>query len=668
MTEVGTILDGKYEILKLIGRGGMSLVYLAIDNRLKKQWAIKEIRSNGEEIQLLLKGLENEANILKKIDHPVIPRIVDILHENGIIYVVMDYIEGRTLAEILDEEGVQQQNLVIEWGRQLADALKYLHSMKPPIIYRDMKPSNIMLKPDGMIKLIDFGTAKEFKVDNLADTTALGTRGYAAPEQFGDSGGRGKYNTDARTDIYSLGATLYHLVTGKSPSEAPYEIRPIREWNPNLSQGLEVIIRKCTESNPEKRFQSCTELIYALEHYEKLDQSYRREAGKKLLAFISVFCMTICFFSLVVYGNQGKEKENMQEYKSTINQAQIYLMQNQYDDAIKELKVAIEKIDSRKTEAYEELLNIYEIQDNLEIGLNDVCWYIDHNSKRNRPSEEVIYDVAKLYFNEENYKKCLQYIKMVKNIEEANYYEALAGILGSMNIDAAVYKSELESFESYNSMLKDNQNKLDNYKSLAMVYTTNFTNDKEAVDKVIKLSEQALKMLEQDDDYQNRYDNREEYEVVFYEFISRAYETKVDLESGNLEKQMCYEKIELYCKKAIVLLNDEMEKDRKTKLTMMQKLCKAYIGVSDYNKAEQLYQEMEETFTKDMEDRESIYIGHMKLLCEEEKRKNSDIKKWNLEKMKILYRKAMNNTPKIKENSNWKKILVDVGEENLSTQ
>ena len=155
MTEIGTILDGKYEILKMIGKGGMSYVYLAIDNRLKKQWAIKEVRMNGQNINLMIGRLVSETNILKKIDHPVIPRIVDILQENDLLYVVMDYVEGRTMAEVLLEEGAQPQEKVIEWGIQLADALNYLHSMTPPIIYRDMKPSNVMQRPDGSIKLID---------------------------------------------------------------------------------------------------------------------------------------------------------------------------------------------------------------------------------------------------------------------------------------------------------------------------------------------------------------------------------------------------------------------------------------------------------------------------------------------------------------------------------
>ena len=137
MTEIGTILDGKYEILKMIGKGGMSYVYLAIDNRLKKQWAVKEVRMNGQNINLMIGRLVSETNILKKIDHPVIPRIVDILQENDLLYVVMDYVEGRTMAEVLQEEGAQPQEKVIEWGIQLADALSYLHSMTPPIILKN---------------------------------------------------------------------------------------------------------------------------------------------------------------------------------------------------------------------------------------------------------------------------------------------------------------------------------------------------------------------------------------------------------------------------------------------------------------------------------------------------------------------------------------------------
>ena len=317
MTELGTVLDGKYEILKKVGQGGMSIVYLAMDNRLNKQWAVKEIKNDGSKsVETLLKGLEREANILKNVDHPVLPRIVDIINENGTIYVIMDFVEGKPLNEVLKAEGAQKQSDVIEWGRALASALDYLHSMNPPIIYRDMKPSNVMLKPDGSVKLIDFGTAKEYIIENNADTTALGTRGYAAPEQFGDAQGRGIYNTDARTDIYNLGATLYHLVTGKNPCEPPYEIKPIRQWNPMLSSGLEQIIIKCCQPNPNDRYQSCSELLYALDHYNELDNEYRAKAKKKLVTFGVMAGLSLLSVGCAIFGGVKKNEIKEKNYSN----------------------------------------------------------------------------------------------------------------------------------------------------------------------------------------------------------------------------------------------------------------------------------------------------------------------------------------------------------------
>ena len=229
MAKNGDIIAGKYEVLREIGHGGMSVVYLAMDTHLvNKQWAIKEFRKdkNDSENMVAYQALKNEANIMKKLDHPTLPRIVDIVDEQDTLYVIMDYIEGENLKEVLEKYGVQSQENVIRWAKQLSEVLLYLHSQSPKVIYRDMKPANIMLKPDGSVRLIDFGIAREYKEGKKGDTTVVGTREYAAPEQIQGTG-----QTDERTDIYSLGITLHHLVTGKSPAEPPYEIRPIRQYN-----------------------------------------------------------------------------------------------------------------------------------------------------------------------------------------------------------------------------------------------------------------------------------------------------------------------------------------------------------------------------------------------------------------------------------------------------
>ncbi|MDR0458994.1 MAG: serine/threonine protein kinase [Coriobacteriales bacterium] len=294
MLELGTVIEDKYEILTLLGEGGMSRVYLARDRRLNKQWAIKEIKQTGDRSrdELIAKSFVTEANLMKRVDHPMLPRIVDIILHQGQILVVMDYIEGQSLSRILDAYGPQSPEDVVEWGMELCDALNYLHNQSPPIIYRDMKPGNIMLRPDGTIRIVDFGTAREYHEQALpskvSDTTVLGTRGYAAPEQFGGVG-----QTDVRTDIYNIGATLYHLLTGINPADPPYEMVPIRQVNPNLSPGLEKVIAKCIQPNPAMRYQSCAELFYALQNYEQADDQYYRRQKRKLAAFITAASFTV---------------------------------------------------------------------------------------------------------------------------------------------------------------------------------------------------------------------------------------------------------------------------------------------------------------------------------------------------------------------------------------
>ena len=288
MLEIGSIIDGKYKILNKIGQGGMSVVYLAMNERANKQWAIKEVRKDGtKDYEVVKQGLIAETDILKRLNHPHLPSIIDVIDCDDTFLIVMDYIEGRTLDHWLKKEGAQPQERVVEWAKQICDVLGYLHSRKPPIIYRDLKPSNVMLKPDGKIMIIDFGTAREFKEQSIEDTKCLGTQGYAAPEQYGGHG-----QTDARTDIYNLGATMYHLLTGHNPTLPPYEIYPIRQWNPSLSSGLEAIVTKCTQRNPNDRYQSCAELMYALEHYDELDIEYRKQQKRKWGAFLAACSLT----------------------------------------------------------------------------------------------------------------------------------------------------------------------------------------------------------------------------------------------------------------------------------------------------------------------------------------------------------------------------------------
>lgn len=351
MLEIGSLVDGKYKILNKIGQGGMSVVYLAMNEKANKQWAIKEVRKDGRQnYEVVRQGLIAETDILKRLNHPNLPSIVDVIDDGESFLIVMDYIEGKPLSNALKELGAQPQEFVVEWAKQLCDVLGYLHSRIPPIIYRDMKPSNVMLKPDGNVTLIDFGTAREFKSDRVEDTTCLGTQGYAAPEQFG---GRGQ--TDARTDIYCLGATMYHLVTGHNPAKPPYEMYPIRQWNPNLSSGLEQIILKCTRKNPEDRYQNCAELMYALDHYNELDYEYKKKQRVKFGVFVASALLTIGLGGTSFYAHAKENSIRSTTYDSYLLKAEQSVDNSTYEDYIKKAV----QLDPSRADGFTNLLEHY---------------------------------------------------------------------------------------------------------------------------------------------------------------------------------------------------------------------------------------------------------------------------------------------------------------------
>lgn len=350
MLKIGSVIDHKYRILHQIGHGGMSNVYLALNEKANKQWAVKEVRKDGGKDDVVRQNLIAETSILCELRHPHLPTIVDVIQDNDTYLIFMDYIEGITLSKKLLAEGAQSEKDVVKWAMQICDVLGYLHSRKPPIIYRDTKPSNIMLKPNGDVVLIDFGTARVYKETADEDTSWLGTRGYAAPEQFGGSG-----QTDGRTDIYNLGATMYHLVTGHNPAQPPYEMYPIRKWDKNLSSGLEMIILKCTRKNPDERYQNCAELMYALEHYIEYEEGYAKKQKRRMILTGAVAALGIvCIAGSAVLS--GKVKGMTTEtYDAHIANAELATT----DEAVQAEYLAAVRLDPSRPDAYLDILNGY---------------------------------------------------------------------------------------------------------------------------------------------------------------------------------------------------------------------------------------------------------------------------------------------------------------------
>ncbi len=262
-----TILRERYNILELIGQGGMGAVYKAEDLRLSgRMCAIKEVLPVGmayeDEIKAYREQFFQEASILARLDHPNLPKVSDYFSDEGREYLVMDFVQGMDLREIINEARRKGEFLpeeqVLDWIEQLCNALIYLHSRTPPVLHRDIKPSNIKLTPSGHIKLVDFGLVKLLTTDDSRTVTVVQGRGtvqYTPLEQYGGDTG----HTDARSDLYALGATCYHLVTLQPPVDArqrflqPGCLPLPRTINPTISPALERAILAAMSMHPDER-------------------------------------------------------------------------------------------------------------------------------------------------------------------------------------------------------------------------------------------------------------------------------------------------------------------------------------------------------------------------------------------------------------------------------
>jgi serine/threonine-protein kinase len=262
----GEVLRGRYKIRERIGQGGMGSIYLADDTRLKgRECALKEVeydRALPENIrEEAREQFLREATVLARLDHPNLPKVSDIFSSGPRDYLVMDYVPGNDLRALMLEARRNKRFLhekeVLAWAEQIANALSFLHSQEPPIVHRDIKPSNLKLMPHGLIKLVDFGLVKILAPEEVTITIiqGQGTALYTPLEQYGGS----DVHTDIRSDIYSFGATLYHLLTNQPPADArarflqPESLVSLRQINPAVSPSTEKAILWAMSLHPDER-------------------------------------------------------------------------------------------------------------------------------------------------------------------------------------------------------------------------------------------------------------------------------------------------------------------------------------------------------------------------------------------------------------------------------
>ncbi|MBO7450597.1 MAG: serine/threonine protein kinase [Clostridiales bacterium] len=514
---MGKVLKNRYELLTELGHGGMSTVYLARDLNLGSYWAVKHMKNNASTELLEFK---KESELLAGLNHPDIPRIVDRIEDFEDYYVVMDFVDGVSLGKLIVSEGPISEEKLISWSKMLCSILQYLHTVHAdPIVYRDMKPDNIILSQSGRVKLIDFGIAKECKRGVRDDGECYGTRGYAAPEQYKS----GSNILDERTDIYSLGCTMFYLVTGKVPGKAPNACPPVRTINPNLSEGIQYIISKATADDPKDRYQNTDEMLGDLEHITELSSEYREKMRKRVLAFVVCLILAVVFAGVSVWGYFRIQQNKYSEYQRLTNMAyEIKLTsRDSRETAANYLAEAVQYNDADYS-TFKRMFDLRLPTDGEENSdelrrkaIDSMCKYIDNPQSSMHDNITLRYDVAceclKLtgdYYN----SIAINYFEYIIEAGDSafpnvKYYSVIAksqssdsSLVDNEEINDALDQLEKETRDSNNLTTKE---RLENYSLLITTLSSNpqkyNKTNKSTFDRIQELGVEARELLENSD-------------------------------------------------------------------------------------------------------------------------------------------------------------------------
>ena len=443
MELIGKVLAKRYTIVEKLGHGGYGDVYRAFDANLQLDVVVKKLK----DLRKSENGGREEVDVLKQLHQENLPAVFDFFVEDGQAYTVMSLIPGQDLEEVREKYPRFNQKQVLYWAKQLARALAYLHTRKPSIIHSDIKPSNIMLKPDGDVCLIDFNISLAITGDY---SYASGTsKGFSPPEQYPDFGfylektGAQLYNTeyddrtsqavtimrktigsgiDERSDIYSLGATLYTLITGEKPSSHYWNNGSILDKNVNISPGFAHIIDKMMQLDPDDRYQNGVELLDALDNIIELDDRFielkRKRRGHRAITFL-MFATSAC---LMVSGYFIRKRELDIEYNSVINEIRDNIGNGDYD--IDSLLDEAQSILPKRIDAYEaKVESLYKSgnynecisygTDAIDSPKYDVITKDDKDSLGN-----MFYIVGNAYYENEDYSSA------IANFQKAIEYNA----------------------------------------------------------------------------------------------------------------------------------------------------------------------------------------------------------------------------------------------------
>lgn len=399
-----TVLHDRYIVKGSLGSGGMSRVYLCVDNHINKLWAVKKIKCCNDNLRLI----ESEINTLKALDYYLFPRITDAWIEEGYYYIVSDYIEGTSLDKIISKGQGLSESVAVKYAMELIRALKFLHSESPPILYLDMKPSNIMITKDGSIKVIDFGIAQSITLKSRC----YGTAGYAAPEQYV----KGEI-LDEKTDIYSFGVTFYSLLTGSNPDSNHYKQIKLVKKNPGINKQIKSLILDCIQVEKEKRPE-----LYEVEN--RLANIVGKIKLYKVLLLAVVISLSVVSVTTYLIKRDDSKNKYQTAAKDMIELSSAHVENGEY----------------------------------TREGIRIICGYLDGNFLDDETKEAFTYEVARNFFEvQRDYSNAKRYFEKV-NFEKYPDAEFLLDICNEMtrfDMDEERISKSIERFKDYNKIISD---------------------------------------------------------------------------------------------------------------------------------------------------------------------------------------------------------------------
>ncbi len=586
------IIGGRYEIIGRIGRGGMSRVYLAMDLKLRMKRAVKEMELPREDRPYLRDAAINELNVLRNICHPNLARIVDLFCGEGLIYIVMEYIEGKPLSELISSGKIKGKYLD-GWVMQLSGILKEFHSRRPPVIYRDMKPENIIVRPDMSLCVLDFGTAKRLRKgpgSREADAFSLGTRAYAAPEQFEGS-------SDERSDIYALGKTVEAMENAAG------------------SRRYRWLVRKCTYTEPEKRYENAAALSDALRRRKRLKTAI-------LLSVLAAFTLILPVFLSASALRRATVQSD--EYMKIIEEGRQAAYERDYHTASELFVKAMTQTDPSRPEAYLSLLWLYRIQGRSEEGLDrlDSCLGSSGDTGIGigitagsgtgdiysgiGSNQEVLMQCAlTAFYDIPDYPRAEAYLSRIDRRLDpsAGYLYDISSVLTSINTDFTSLLTYLDNFREYIQTREDGRSRVESELCAARIYMTYYEEldrlrgDGYSMSEAVSLSKSACKLIA-------RRKDMELYRIKALDMLRTIYRMLGQKYPGS--RQIFYSASIDYSRQLM-----ESEEDVNSRNKRLADMARMYEQIDEFSMADSCYREIEEALCAD----EFIYISHLRLLC-----------------------------------------------------